>query len=132
MKKFTSDSLGKQFNLSGLKEYEEQRTEALGTQMEKIKKYFNNEERLEFSPSSKLFYSELVVSAFIEAGIIDKSAVAAFRPKTFLPQDIANDMIFGFFIGYILYYPNYNIPENDFFHFFLEMKTSWNLCRNHY
>ncbi|GGC20240.1 hypothetical protein GCM10011572_46990 [Pseudoduganella buxea] len=115
LSKFADASLGKQFNLSGLKEYDAQREEALSTQLRRIKGYFDNDEAPEARPSSRLFCSELVVSAFIETGVIGKSAAPAFRPCTFLPQDIAIDLIFGFFIGYILPYPGYRIPEDDLF-----------------
>ena len=115
LRKFDSDVLGLPFNSAGLKQYEVKHEDALTTQLQRIQAYFTSKPHNQFSPGAALFCSELVVTAFIEAKIIGASAIAAFLPETFLPQDLANDMLFGFFIGYLIPYAKYSIPPGDFF-----------------
>ncbi len=115
LNQFALSSVGKKFNLEGLKKYDEQRAESLTSQLERIKTYFDNPKTFSFEPSNELFCSQLVVTAFIVTGIIGASAIPVFSPEIFLPQDLANDGAFGFFIGYLIPYPGYKLAPDDYF-----------------
>lgn len=135
LRKFSLDVLGSRFNSVGLKQIEIRREEALTTQLQRIQAYFTSAPHQQFSPATQLFCSELVVTAFIETEIIGASAIAAFLPETFLPQDLANDMLFGFFIGYLVPYSEYRISQGDFFegfatdtHFLRDARMSKCVC----
>ncbi len=85
--------------------------------MERVHGYFEKIVVPSSGDNNKYFCSELVTSAFIKVGIIHESAAIIFAPETFLPEDIGQDKVFGFFIGYIIPYDDYKIPENDYFQY---------------
>lgn len=129
LKEFATRVVGTPFNSPGLKNYEAQRMQSLTTQLERISVSDRVNAIVPFKPATKLFCSELVVTAFIEVGLIGALARQVFEPEIFLPQDIADDMLFGFFIGYILPYQSYVLPEDDYFRAFAEDEHFLNEAR---
>jgi hypothetical protein len=115
LERFARTSVGKPFNSKGLKEYEQNRQVSLETQMERIEAFFREQTSRQPNIPDELFCSELVVTAFTVCGIIAPSASPVFCPSIFLPQDLANDLLFGMFIGYVIPYQSYVIPEDDYF-----------------
>lgn len=115
LKEFSSECIGKKFNSIGMGKYEARKKAYVDTSTERVKGYF--EGTVPSSPSDRdvYFCSELITSAFIRAGIIGESASILFAPETQSPEDIGKDKVFGFFAGYIVSYPGYEIPKNDMF-----------------
>jgi uncharacterized protein YycO len=99
---FLHSQIGKRFNCAGMykipKRKEELRNEAPPP-----------------SDRKQYFCSELVTSAFIDAGIIHKSASILLSPGAFSPDAIARDKVFGLFKGYIIPYDSYRVPYDDHF-----------------
>jgi uncharacterized protein YycO len=115
LKEFAKERLGAKFNREGLNNYASNRAESHATAPERIQRYFDGLEKPAPAIKDDYFCSELVVAAFNHVGIVDESAAVIMRPEIFLPEDIAKDKAFGFFVGYILPYDTYAIPSNDFF-----------------
>lgn len=112
---FANDKIGKKFNLIGVKKYPKRKETNQEAMLDQVKNIHNGTMKPLSSDRNVYFCSELVTSAFIHVGIIDSSATVCFRPEIFSPEDIGKDKAFGFFIGYILPYEEYEVPENDFF-----------------
>ena len=112
---YAINQLGKKFNKVGMYKVPLRKEKQQGELKGKIEGYFNGT----FVPPSHerntYFCSELITSAFIHVGIIDKSASIILNPSIFSPEDIGYDKAFGFFSGYILPYEDYVIPESDIF-----------------
>lgn len=74
----------------------------LASLTDELTRYFEGE--LVTPPSSyrRYFCSEFVVACFIHCGLIQPSAAIVFRPDVHSPGDLAQDSIFGFFVGYLL------------------------------
>lgn len=60
------------------------------------------------------FCSQLVVAAFIFAGVIGESASIVFKPEVATPRGICFDAIYGRFIGYLTC-PGHEVPASDRF-----------------
>ena len=112
---FANESLGKKFNTQGMYRYAMRKKELLDTAMEKVKGYFEGAESDVKADRQIYFCSELVTSAFIQVGIIDKSAAILFAPEAISPEDIGRDKAFGLFCGYLISHPDYKIPLEDYF-----------------
>ncbi len=117
LNQYAGESIGKPFNADGLKMYRVIKEEYKEAAMERVHGYFEKIVVPSSGDNNKYFCSELVTSAFIKVGIIHESAAIIFAPETFLPEDIGQDKVFGFFIGYIIPYDDYKIPENDYFQY---------------
>jgi hypothetical protein len=64
---------------------------------------------------SGFFCSQLVAETLIHVGIIDESAAVVLAPSITSPKTIAEDRIYGQFLGFLLRYPTYNVPSDDRF-----------------
>lgn len=116
LSEFASENVGKKFNHFGIgKKYEARKKEHQNTAMKLVQGYFSGVVPPAPSDREIYFCSELITSAFIRAKVIDESASVLFAPETFSPEDIGKDKAFGFFVGYIIPYAEYKIPENDMF-----------------
>ncbi|MCD5361247.1 hypothetical protein [Chromobacterium aquaticum] len=113
--KFTEEKIGKKFNLVGAKKYKERKERNQETLMQQVEDIFDGKILPASADRDVYFCSEFVVSVFIHLGIIGKEATVAFRSETFSPEDIGKDKVFGFFVGYVISYNDYKIPENDYF-----------------
>lgn len=112
---FADISIGKNFNRAGMRRYPDCKAAYQNTAMDRLHGYFDGTEPDVETNRETYFCSELVTAAFIYVGIIDKSAAVIFTPETFSPKDIRMDKVFGFFNGYLIAYPEYEIPETDYF-----------------
>jgi uncharacterized protein YycO len=112
---FLAKKIGLEFNQTGMYRVPERKEQQDAEIMTRVEGYFEGR----FVPKSHdrniYFCSELVTAAFIDVGIIDESASIIFSPETFSPEDIGRDKAFGFFIGYIKPYDDYQIPDDDNF-----------------
>lgn len=112
---FASRQIGKNFNIHGLPRIELLRHASIEAAHQQILDHFAGRGTPVATNRATYFCSELVVSAFIDVGIITQSAAILFKPETLLPIDIAQDKAFGFFVGYIPKNSRYVIPNNDWF-----------------
>lgn len=115
LKQFGSLHVGKKFNIRALPKIEFRREESLENAQQHVEDYFSGRAVSVKTDRELYFCSELVVSAFIDSGIISDSAAVLFKPETFFPIDIAKDKVFGFFIGYIKKSDTYEVPSEDWF-----------------
>ncbi len=60
-----------------------------------------------------MFCSQLVASCFIIIGFIGDSAKHLFNPTETPPSKLAEDRVYGNFLGYIWSDANHCIPEDD-------------------
>ena len=117
--KFAAENQGKKFNPSGVKEFPDRKIESQEKAMGRVQGYFEGTEPRVATNRAVYFCSELVTAAFIQVGIIDQSAAVLFSPETFSPEDIGKDKAFGYFCGYVISYPEYEIPDTDYFRYSL-------------
>ena len=115
LNKFAAENTGKKFNPFGMRKYSDRKVEHQENAMERVQGYFEGTEPDVTTNRPIYFCSELVTAAFIRVGIIDKPAAILFTPETFSPEDIGKDKAFGIFCGYVKSYPEYNIPDTDYF-----------------
>lgn len=112
---FANSHIGKAFNAFGMRRCPDRKGEHHATAMDRVPGYFEGTEPEVVTDRKTYFCSELVTAAFIEVGIIDKSAAVLISPETSSPEDIGKDKAFGFCCGYLISYPEYQIPEADYF-----------------
>jgi len=92
------------------------RKEALRVEaMARVEGYFEGTEAPPPDERKLYFCSELVTAAFIRAGVIEEPASLLLSPDVFSPEGLAADKCFGFFIGYLVPYEGYEVPEDDHF-----------------
>lgn len=115
LKDFASRQIGKKFNIYALPRIEFLRQESAENSYREISDYFEGLSDPVETERNSYFCSELVASAFIDADIITESAAILLKPETLLPIDIAQDKIFGFFVGYIAQDSAYSVPDDDWF-----------------
>ncbi|RYG39290.1 MAG: hypothetical protein EON93_00175 [Burkholderiales bacterium] len=115
LKHFAERQIGKKFNAHALPRIELLRQTNIDGAHQQILDHFAGKGAPVVTERPVYFCSELVVSAFIDAGIITQSAAILFKPETLVPIDIAQDKVFGFFVGYIPKNSRYTIPDNDWF-----------------
>ena len=115
LEEFAKEHSGKKFNSQGMYRYSDRKKVAIDTAMDRVKGYFEGTESDVETDRQIYFCSELVTSAFIEVGIIEKSAAILFSPETISPEDIGRDKVFGFFCGYLISHPEYEVPPEDYF-----------------
>ncbi|THD07122.1 hypothetical protein B1806_15340 [Metallibacterium scheffleri] len=115
LRDFASRHIGKKFNIRALPRIELLRQLSVENPHQEIIDYFAGRATPVEADRETYFCSELVTSAFIDAGIISESAALLFKPETLMPIDIAQDKVFGFFFGYIPKRSNYVIPSDDWF-----------------
>mgnify|MGYP001587344522 CR=1 FL=1 len=82
---------------------------------ERLERFFTGNYPPEVVDRDSYFCSELIVCAFIAAGIIDDSASIVLSPGILSPSDIGRDKAFGFFRGYVLCSTTRQIPQTDYF-----------------
>jgi len=112
---FVSNKIGSGFNKAGMYRLPERKEKLQNVAMDKIHGYFEGTFKPKSHDQNIFFCSEFITAVFIEVGIIEESASIVFSPETFSPEDIGRDKAFGFFIGYIKPYDEYEIPEEDYF-----------------
>ncbi len=112
---YANDQIGKKFNSIGMYKVPSRKEKQKEVVMENVEGYFDGSYKPLAYEKNTYFCSELITSTFIHVGIIDESASILLSPEVFSPEDIGRDKAFGFFVGYILPYEGYNIPENDTF-----------------
>lgn len=112
---FALRHLGKKFNIRALPKIQMLKEISIDNSLQEIKDHFSGGAAPVQPNRSTYFCSELVTSAFIDAGIISESAAILFKPETMMPIDIAQDKVFGFFVGYIPKNTSYVIPGGDLF-----------------
>lgn len=112
---FANCQIGKTFNAKALPRIELLRETNINGAHQQILDHFAGKGTIVEADRPAYFCSELVVAAFIDAGVIDQSAAILFKPETLFPIDIAQDKVFGFFIGYIPKDSRYSIPKVDWF-----------------
>jgi uncharacterized protein YycO len=115
LRDFASHHIGKKFNARALPRIGFLKQASIESEHQQIIDHFEGRSTPIVTDRPAYFCSELVVSAFIDAGIIEQSAAILFKPETLLPIDIAQDKVFGFFVGYIKKGRNYAIPDDDWF-----------------
>lgn len=115
LKQFGLQQVGKKFNIRALPRIEYLKQHNIETAQQQIEDFFAGLSKPVETDRKSYFCSELVVSAFIDAGIINQSAAILFKPETLLPIDIAKDKAFGFFVGYVLKSQPYAIRDDDWF-----------------
>ena len=113
---FLQQQIGRKFNRLGLKKYEVRKKKSLENSSKKVNSYFSADNFTPVKTDREVYFcSELIVAGFIDAGIIGESASMLFEPETLSPEDMARDKLFGFFVGYLLPYPDAQIAEDDIF-----------------
>ena len=112
---FLQAQVDKPFNPVGMFKVTKRKKTQEGGQIERIRAYFEGSATPPPSNRSVYFCSELVVAAFIEAGIIKESASMVMPPELYSPEGLAHDKAFGFFYGYIVRDDAYKIPGDDYF-----------------
>ena len=112
---FTKNQIGKTFNSIGMYKVPSRKEKQESEIMQNIEGYFDVNYKPPSHEKNTYFCSELITSAFIHVGIIDKPASILLSPEVFSPEDIGRDKAFGFFVGYIVPRDDYNVPENDTF-----------------
>ena len=115
LEQFASRAFVKKFNAIGMKKFPERKDKYQSDLMDRIAGFFEGTESEVASARGVYFCSELTTAAFIDVGIIDRSAAEVFTPETFSPSDIGMDKAFGFFCGYLKSHPGYRVPEGDHF-----------------
>lgn len=83
--------------------------------MDRVRGFFDEAQPPETADRDAYFCSELIVSAFIDVGIIDASASIVLSPEFLSPSDIGRDKAFGLFRGYVIRSAGYKVPEMDHF-----------------
>ena len=111
--KFASTAVGKRFNAVGMMKVPTRKAQLDNELLDRIEGHFAGTQPQVPSIRPVYFCSELVSSAFIEAGIVEQSAAVVLAPETISPDDIGKDKVFGFFVGYLVSHPAYNVPAVD-------------------
>jgi len=119
LRRFAEQHVGKKFNSIGIHRIDYRKEEEDETSQQQVEAYFAGRGVPVATDRPIYFCSELVVSAFLDVGIIDASAAMLFKPETKYPMDIARDKAFGFFVGYIPKSKAYVIPDDDWFHSYI-------------
>lgn len=112
---FVKRKLGTAFNRTGMYKLPERKEQLESDAMDRVHGYFEDTYRPSSHDKGVYFCSELITASFIETGIIGESASILLSPETFTPEDIGRDKVFGFFVGYIKPYDEYEIPDGDNF-----------------
>ena len=114
LKEFASQSVGKPFDIVGKKQRPTLQEEATILAVDRAKAYFDGNAPPVPSNLEKYFCSQLVHAAFMQVGIVG-SAAQIMRPESRSPMDLATDKVYGFFCGYLVPYPDYQVPADDRF-----------------
>ena len=93
--KFARSKMGKKFNQSGMLRVPQRKEEQEVEAMSRVEGYFEGTYSPAGSNRNIYFCSELVISAFIEAGIIDESASIVLSPETFSPEAASHRHVSG-------------------------------------
>lgn len=113
LKKFSERVNGKGFK--DIRGYHERKKSLQETSSQRLEDFFEGIISRTQGENEKYFCSELVVAAFIGVGIISNAASVLLTPEIFSPEGIGRDKLFGDFIGYLVPYTGYKLPENDMF-----------------
>lgn len=105
----------KKFNMRGMLSVPDKRQQQSNEVMERVKKFFDQPQLPTTAHRESFFCSELIVCAFIDAGLITDSASIVLSPDVLSPSDIGKDKAFGFFRGYVTRSAEYKVPEMDYF-----------------
>jgi len=116
---FAFESAGKRFNLIGMQRVPLRMQQHLETVMEKLGACFETG-HAESPLADSYFCSQLVVAAFVYAGVIGKEASAVLSPKVATPLGLSADAVYGTFVGYVAR-QGYCFPPGDRF------RANWNL-----
>lgn len=110
---FCERKVGCRFNPTGMYKVVKRKEIQKNEEMDRIKDFFDETYAPTDHDKGSYFCSELVTSAFIDVGIIGKSASIVISSETFSPEDIGKEKVFGFFVGYIKPYGGYEVPDDD-------------------
>ena len=114
LREFGERQIGKGFNSKGIGQIPARKAKVLCMTPQDIGAHLSGFSPLVASERSMYFCSELVASAFIDAGIIDQSAAPIFEPGQTMPFDILVDGAYGLFVGYL---PSRQaVPTDDWFY----------------
>ena len=103
------------FNCYGVRNFVEQKAHHQENLNNKLYGFFEQSQPSPNAERDSYFCSELVAAAHVAVGIIEPSAAVVYDPSILAPGELANDFTFGIFTGYLIPYPEYNIPEDDEF-----------------
>lgn len=115
LEQFALAQNGKKFNMRGMLGVPKNRQQHSVQALERLERFFAGHSPPEAVDRDSYFCSELIVCAFIDAGIIDDSASIVLSPGILSPSDIGRDKAFGFFRGYVLCSATHQIPQRDYF-----------------
>lgn len=104
------------FNSFGIRNFEEQKKIHEENLTNNLNAFFEGINAGPPSARESYFCSELVAAAHVAVGIIEPSAAVVYDPEVQSPGELANDFTFGIFAGYLIPYPEYQIPKDDEFH----------------
>lgn len=119
LENFAKTHAGKSFNKIGMDKVPKRKIELEFHAWEYLNMFFEGKFNPRSSNRNSFFCSQIVVCAFIDAGIITPSASIILSPETLTPSELAQDAIFGFFCGHIIRNPNIPVPMDDYFRFSL-------------
>ena len=105
----------KSFNMVGMQRVPERRQNHSNEVMERVRNYFDGKYQPQLAERRSYFCSQLIVSAFIDAGIITASGSIVDSPDIQSPSDLAINKLYGFFRCYIHRSEKYKVPETDHF-----------------
>ncbi len=106
---------GAKYNLSGIKNFTNNKEEHNANVYEKLNDFFNNNIQANSPNKDKYFCSELVADCFVATEFLSASAAVLYKSDTYSPGDLGKDPTFGTFVGYITSKKDYVIPDNDDF-----------------
>lgn len=115
LKEFAERHSGKPFNREGIEHFRMEKALGLVVTTQDIEDHLVGRSA-PVEPNRPLYFcSELVVAAFLDAGIIDHSAAILFKPEHWRPIEVAKDKAFGFFVSYLPQSVRNLVPETDWF-----------------
>lgn len=103
------------FNSAGIRDFEEQKRLHEENLNDKLHEYFEGTNAGPAAERDSYFCSELVAASHVAVGILDPGAGLVYDPSVQSPGELANDFTFGIFAGYLIPYPEYQIPDDDEF-----------------
>ena len=108
-------SSGVKFNHDGLNNIDANISQHAESLHENIEKAFAGTFIPESPIKDSYFCSELIVAAHIEIGFIGEKAATIYNPKTFPPEKLGQELVFGALVGYLICEEGYEIPKTDIF-----------------
>lgn len=103
------------FNCAGMRTFEDRKREHEELLSEKLNAFFDQPSNRHSVDAEAYFCSQFVAAAYVAVGVIGQSAAVVYEPSILSPRDLAQDLTFGAFLGYLIPYAEYEIPEDDEF-----------------